>query len=90
VEPIQQYCGEITKEATSTLQNAGFLVEDEKYRGTHLFGIRVTSKNDLDAIKEKLDKEKILVSFRGNCIRVAPNVYNTPDDLTHLTQILCS
>ncbi len=90
VDNIQQYCSEITSEATESLRNAGFLIEDKAYRGAHLFGIRVSGENELDAIKEKMEKEHILVSFRGNCIRVAPNVYNTQDDLTHLTQILRS
>lgn len=88
VEHIQQYCKDITTEATSSLRNAGFLIEDEKYHGAHLFGIRVSMENELQTIKEKLDQERILVSFRGNCIRVAPNVYNTKKDLTHLTHIL--
>lgn len=85
IDEIQDYCKNITNEAVSELRNSGFMIEDKEYRGTHLFGIRMESGEALSHIKERLNEERILVSIRGNCVRVAPNVYNTKEDLHHLT-----
>ncbi|MDZ7807865.1 MAG: hypothetical protein U5K71_12235 [Gracilimonas sp.] len=70
------------------LREAGYWVEDENYRGSHLFGIRVGENHNIEAIKKSFDKENILVSFRGDSIRVSPNVYNTQEDFDKLVQVL--
>ena len=38
--------------------------------------------------KEKVKKKKISVSFRGDFMRVAPNVYNDPKDFERLLDAL--
>lgn len=88
VENIQNYCYDITKYATEELQNKGFLIEDSAYRGHHLFGIRLPKTMDIEVVKSKLAAAKIMVSVRGNAIRVAPNVYNDEADLKKLVEVL--
>jgi hypothetical protein len=39
-------------------------------------------------VKATLMKNQVFVSFRGNAIRVAPNVYNQEKDLKKLVSIL--
>ena len=83
-ENIQEYCKSITEEAIETLKSLGCYIEDESYRGHHLFGIYLPKEININTIKERLTKQKIFVSYRGNAIRVAPNVYNTKEELNKL------
>ncbi|AYB30717.1 aminotransferase class V-fold PLP-dependent enzyme [Chryseolinea soli] len=87
VANIQEYCGHISREATLTLRDKGFLIEDEAHRAKHLFGIRL-GQHDPEKIKTQLLKNNIYVSFRGNAIRVAPNVYNTEKDLKKFATLI--
>lgn len=87
---IQKYCKSITTEPLKRLREAGFWVEDEDSRGQHLIGIRVPSNIDLDKAAARLKKNKVFVSFRGNAIRVAVNVFNTKADLDKLVGLLLS
>ncbi|MFZ2906728.1 MAG: aminotransferase class V-fold PLP-dependent enzyme [Cyclobacteriaceae bacterium] len=90
VNRIQEYCQSITTESISRLRERGFIVEDEGFRGSHLFGIRLPAGVDLKAVKTTLLKHKVYVSYRGNVIRVAPNVYNTENDLQKLVRVMSS
>lgn len=85
---IQEYCRSITAESILKLKEKGFIIEDEAWRGSHLFGIRLPEGVNLDTVKAALLKKKIYVSVRGSSIRVAPNVYNTEKDLQKLTKVL--
>ncbi|MBN8576305.1 MAG: aminotransferase class V-fold PLP-dependent enzyme [Cytophagales bacterium] len=85
---IQQYCQSITERPVGILREAGFWIEDDDARGYHLFGIRLPEGIDLEAVKKRIVKNKISVSFRGNVIRVSPHLYNTEKDLMHLVKVL--
>jgi len=87
---IQKYCKSITKDAVKELHNAGFWIEDEDSRGQHLFGIRLPEGMDLDKIIPRFKKKKVFVSFRGNAIRVAVNIFNTKSDIDKLVDLLLS
>jgi selenocysteine lyase/cysteine desulfurase len=88
VSNIQEYCQSISQQALAKLQEKGFWMEDEQYRGSHLIGIRLPSGADIEKVKALFVKNKIYVSFRGNAIRVAPNVYNDESDLKKLVKTL--
>lgn len=85
---IQEYCKSITQKPVALLREAGFWIEDEAYRGYHLFGIRLPEGMDLEAVKKRIIKNKISVSFRGNAIRVSPHLYNTESDMMKLVRAL--
>jgi selenocysteine lyase/cysteine desulfurase len=87
---IQKYCASISNEAITELREAGFWIEDNDSRGQHLFGIRVPSHIDFEKIVTRLKKNKVVVSLRGNALRVAINVYNTKADLAKLARLLLS
>jgi len=87
-ENIQAYCAEISREPIEKLRDAGFWVEEEKHRGSHLFGVRLSKDADLEKIKRDLKRNNISVSVRGDAIRVSPNVYNTERDLMRLVKTL--
>lgn len=86
-QAIQDYCQSITALAIKKLVKAGFWVEEENYRSSHIFGIRVDNL-DVQQVKAKLEAAKIYVSIRGNAIRIAPNVYNTEEDMEALVNCL--
>lgn len=81
---IQSYCKAITEEAINELRSLGCFIEDESYRGHHLFGVYLPEHLDLTELKNKFSENNVIVSFRGNSIRVSPNVYNTKEDLMKL------
>ena len=87
-ENVQLYCKSITQNTIDELVELGFWIEDEAYRTSHLFGIRLPLELELQKVKEDLLKKKIYVSYRGDAIRISPNVYNTRDDLKKLSTTL--
>ena len=87
-ENIQHYCKKISGSFIDKLKDAGFWIEDEPDRGAHLFGVRFPAHVSIDAVKEKIKKKKISVSFRGDSMRVAPNVYNDAKDFERLLEAL--
>jgi selenocysteine lyase/cysteine desulfurase len=88
IESIQEYCASITQDAVRKLRERDFWIEDEHFRGHHLIGIRLPQHMDLQQVKDTFARNKIYVSFRGNAIRVAPNVYNDEKDLKKLVKAL--
>lgn len=54
----------------------------------HRSGILSFSGKDTARLFQILSKEKILVSFRENSIRVSPHFYNSPEDIQRLIQVL--
>ena len=87
-ERIQSYCKAISSNGIERLREAGFWIEDEKFRGQHLFGIRPPKGKLIDTVREKLKRKKISVSVRGNSLRVSPNVYNSQADFEKLVKVL--
>jgi len=85
---IEQYCKSISHESVKSLREAGFYIEDDAYRGKHLFGIRIPAHLNIDDINQKLKAANIYVSIRGNAIRVAPHLYNDPSDFDKLLDVL--
>jgi selenocysteine lyase/cysteine desulfurase len=85
---VQGYCVKISRKAIGQLREEGFWIEEEKSRGQHLFGIRLPERIDKQQLKQRLQKNKISVSFRGDAIRVSPNVYNTETEMMKLANVL--
>jgi selenocysteine lyase/cysteine desulfurase len=81
---IQDYCKNISEKVITELRNLGCFIEDDSFRAHHLFGIYLPDDINLNKLKAELDKNNIYVSFRGNAIRVSPNVYNTEEDFEKL------
>lgn len=85
---IQEYCRHITTESVEKLREKGFWIEDENYRGHHLFGIRLPRSVDMESVTVQLKKKNIAVSIRGNAVRVAPYLYNDASDVQRLAKVL--
>lgn len=87
---IKNYCDKIVSQATNKLIESGFWIENEEYRASNLFGIRLPETMSMDEAKERLAEANVFVSYRGDCIRVSPNIYNSSEDLLVLVNALIS
>ncbi|XWN35789.1 MAG: aminotransferase class V-fold PLP-dependent enzyme [Balneola sp.] len=87
---VNKYIVDLVEQPISKLRNSGFIIEEEQYRASNLFGIRLAGNQNINNIKDKLLNENIFVSYRGDAIRVSPNVYNDSDDLNKLVDVLTS
>lgn len=84
VENIQEYCRTITNKAIAEWRDMGLIIEKDRWRSHHLFGIRLTDQFDGNVLKHQLEKENISVSFRGDAMRVSPNIYNEETEVIKL------
>ncbi|MEP2773676.1 MAG: aminotransferase class V-fold PLP-dependent enzyme [Fulvivirga sp.] len=78
VENIQTYCKQLCDKHLPSLKNA--VIENESFRGSHLFGIRVDPAN-MEQLKAAIQRANISVSVRGDAIRVSPHLYNTDEEM---------
>ena len=83
-QSIQDYCDSITKDAIEQLRQKACFIEEANHRGRHLFGIYLPKGSNMEVVKAKIADKNILVSIRGNAIRVSPNLYNSQEDLEKL------
>lgn len=63
-------------------------VSEARQPGAHLFGIRVPAGTELGRLQQRLRERAVHVSIRSDAVRVAPHVYNTPDDVDALAEAL--
>lgn len=80
VPAIQAYCDHIAKNTLEELQEMGCLIEARANRCTHMLGVRFTEKIDQEALGNALKENQVSVSFRGDAMRISPNVYNDEQD----------
>jgi selenocysteine lyase/cysteine desulfurase len=85
---VQDYCRELTRGLIADARSLGWTVEDEPWRGAHLFGQRAPAPLDRARLDAALRERRLSVSLRGDAVRVAPNVYNTPGDVAALADAL--
>jgi len=87
-EAIQRHCRSISRAPLADAASLGVTVEDEAWRGSHLFGLRLPSGLDPTRLAPELEARSISVSVRGSAVRVAPHVYNSEEDLRELVQAI--
>jgi selenocysteine lyase/cysteine desulfurase len=85
---IQEYCRRLTAELVEEARALGFRVEDEAWRGSHLFGLRAPPEVDLARVQRLLLERKVFVSVRGSALRVSPHLYNDRADVDALREVL--
>ncbi len=88
VPAIQDYCRALTTDLTRTLRDRGYWIEEDRWRGGHLFGVRVRASVDTARLAERLRTRQVAVSLRGDAIRVAPYLYNDASDTDALLDAL--
>lgn len=87
-EKIQQYCGALTRDLVREARELGWVVEDEEWRGSHLFGLRAPPGVQLTRVEQLLRERRVLLSRRGTALRVSPHLYNDAADVEALVRVL--
>ncbi|MEP1096760.1 MAG: aminotransferase class V-fold PLP-dependent enzyme [Cyclobacteriaceae bacterium] len=85
---IQEYLKELTTDPLNELREMGYLIENDNWRGHHLFGVRLPKGIEIDKLKGFLNRYRVSVSTRGDAIRVAPHVYNDEMDMRKLLKAM--
>lgn len=85
---IQEYCANLNRPYLEELLAMGFDILPEEQRGHHLVGLGLPDGVDMEMVQAALTAHKILVSVRGQTIRIAPNVYNNAQDWEQLMNVL--
>jgi selenocysteine lyase/cysteine desulfurase len=87
-ENVQSYCQSLISNAVDRLREYEYWIEDEGYRAANLFGIRLPNSISMNEAKERLTRANVFVSYRGDCIRVSPQIYNQSEDMDALVNAL--
>jgi selenocysteine lyase/cysteine desulfurase len=88
VSRIQTYCAALTQDFIEQATLLGYRVEDRAWRAAHLLGLRLPAGVQLDSLTASLRKRQVIVSVRGDAVRVSPNVYNDATDMAALLDAL--
>jgi selenocysteine lyase/cysteine desulfurase len=89
-ERIQRYCAELVRPFLRDLEEHGFELAPEGETGAHLFAMRPPAELDVTGVQRALEAQQVFISARGRSLRIAPHVYNTPDDMAALVDVLRS
>jgi len=81
---IQDYCRTLTQKALLELGELGCGIQTAASHCHHLFGIRMPHGVNLADLSAELAEQDVSVSLRGTAVRVAPHLYNRPEDLDAL------
>jgi selenocysteine lyase/cysteine desulfurase len=85
---IQEYCKNLVDEYLPEFRDLSISMEDPDYRANHILGLAIPEGIEIEELKQHFHKMKVSVSFRGNSIRVSPNIYNDSSDLATLLDCL--
>jgi len=88
VENIQNYSNSLITPLTVFLTENNFQIEEESWRSKHLFGFKLPPTIDRDTLVNHLKSKNIIVSARGNSIRVSTHVYNGEEDVKALMEAM--
>ena len=88
VARVQEYCRRLTRPLTREASALGMSVEDEEWRASHLFGLRLPEEARPEELAAHLKREDVVVSVRGDALRVSPHLYNDADDVEALLAVL--
>ncbi|MDP5081114.1 MAG: aminotransferase class V-fold PLP-dependent enzyme, partial [Winogradskyella sp.] len=83
-EDLQQYCMSISQASLEKLKLLDFHSDAPELSAKHLFGIKIPEGLNVDKLKQGLKDANIVVSFRGDYIRISSHLYNTEKDFDTL------
>ena len=87
-ETIQEYCAALMARIYAGLDADRYFLPDAAGRVAHILGIRAKDEDRIPGIMRRLSESSVRVSRRGSSIRVSPHVYNEPDDIEALLEVL--
>ena len=87
VERIQATLLPLTERIARCAAEIGYSVLPAEQRSAHMIGIR-PNRGIPAGLPQLLQEAKIFVSVRGDCIRIAPYLYNDAKDIERLFEVL--
>ena len=87
IPQISETCGAMNRRLAAAAAELGFSSPAEALRAPHYLCLRRESPIPKE-LTGLLAQEKVFVSLRGSSIRVAPHLYNTPEDCERLIACL--
>ena len=88
IENISEYCKNLSSKTRELCEPLGIKFQDQNYSSSHLFSLELNNKNNIIELKEKLEKNNIYVSVRGEFLRISVNVFNDIKDIEKLVETL--
>ena len=85
-EGVQAYTAALWEPVVHELYALGIELKPE--RAHHLVGLRLPDHLPLERVKQAFLNRNISVSYRGDSVRVSPNVYNRVEELQLLVEAL--
>ncbi len=88
---IENICREVRKKTdflSGYFSSRGMQLIPRDYRAPHILSIMGEKRQWSESFQERLYQRQVYVSFRGDCMRISPNVFNTDSDLNRLTEVL--
>lgn len=90
IDRIQAYCEHLNAPYLAKLDSLGFSILPVAQGASHLLGVRVPTGVSIGRVQSALQQANVLVSLRGDAIRIAPNVYNNKQDWEVLMKAVLS
>jgi len=90
VDRIQAYCKALNAPFLAELESLGYTILPADQRAEHLVGVGLPAVMEMQKLQAALAEAKVLVSMRGQSVRIAPNVYNDAQDWQRLLTVLKS
>ncbi len=87
VENIQTTLSELTNEIENKAKDLKLETPKRINRVGHMIGIKF-SDNQVSIMSKRLAENKVLISFRGTSMRIAPHLYNDKKDIDKLFSFL--
>jgi selenocysteine lyase/cysteine desulfurase len=87
---IQNYCDALLQPVLEEAVSLGCTVEDRRWRGAHLVGVRIPADRELQVLARALRSRGVHASLRGGALRLAPHLYNDDADVAALLDALRS
>ena len=85
---IQTYAEVLTRDLFQEIVSFGYTIEAKSWRGSHLTGLGLPPGIDPEHLRYCLSTRNVVLSFRGQSIRISTNVYNDEKDFEALGEAL--
>jgi len=83
---IQSHCRQLIAPLINFFAETGCYTEDSHWRSEHLLGVRFPPKVSIERVREELSRRNVIVSYRGDAMRISPHLYNIAADVEALQE----
>ncbi|NJC26068.1 aminotransferase class V-fold PLP-dependent enzyme [Neolewinella antarctica] len=87
-EVVQAHCAGLWAGIAPQLQELDVALK--KDRAHHLVGLALPDSIDADRFAREVEARGLMLSYRGDSVRVSPNVYNVAEEMSALTAALAA